>query len=112
MLWFRDQRVEKKLRGALHHRIRASEKLFVAREFEVIPKVRAEPCAAGGPHAPEWSIDGSCLSPQIGVVMTHPTARAVMHPRSARAVLDQFGHHPQQRLVTLRQVRGFGRPVV
>src|ERR1051325_6262732 len=74
--------------------------------------MRAEPRAAGGPEAPQWSIDRRCLSPEIGVVMTDPTTRAVLNTRRARAVLDQFRNHPQQRLVTLRKISRLGRPVV
>src|ERR1051325_11992609 len=87
--------VEKKLRRALHYRIDTREKLFVAGEFVVLPEMRAEPRAASGPEAPEWSIDRRRLSPQIGVVMTHPTVRTVLHTRRARSVLHQLGNHPQ-----------------
>src|SRR5262245_40228538 len=77
-----------------------------------MPEMRAKPCAAGGPETPQWSIDRRRLSPQIGVVMTHPTTRAVMNTRRARAILNQLRHHPQQRLMTFRQVRCLNRPVI
>src|SRR6185369_147660 len=77
-----------------------------------MPKVSAKPRAARGPETPEWSIDRRRLSPQIGVVMTDPTARSVLNSRRARTILNQLRHHSQQRLMTLRQVRRFNRPVV
>src|SRR5262249_4436020 len=107
---FRNQRVDKKLRCTFHHRIGSSKKLFVVGKFVVMPKVSAKPCSAGGPEAPEWSIDRRCLSPEIGVVMAHPAACAVLDSRRSRTILNQLRHHSQQRLMTLRQVRGFDRP--
>src|SRR6185369_9773434 len=68
--------------------------------------------AASGPEPPEWSIDGRRLSPEIGVVMTDPAARAVLNLRRARAILNQLRHHPKQRLVTLGEIRRLDGPVV
>src|SRR6185369_17852174 len=104
------QRIDKKPRCTFHYGISTSEKLFVISKFVVIPKVRAKPRTARGPETPEWAIDRRSLSPQIGVVMTDPTARAILNTRRARTILNQFRHHSQQRLMTLRQVRRFDRP--
>src|SRR5215204_4672773 len=82
--------VEKKLCRALHDRICTSEEALITSELVVMPQVRAKPCATGGPETPEWPVDGSCLSPEIGVVMTNPATRAVLNTRSARAILDQL----------------------
>src|SRR5262245_25366438 len=60
------QRIEEKLRCTFHYRIGARKKLLIAGELVVIPKVRAQPGAASGPEAPEWTIDRSGLSPKIG----------------------------------------------
>src|ERR1044072_6207548 len=106
------KRVEEKLRGAFHHRIRTREKLFVVGKFVVMPKVCAKPGAARGPEAPEWAIDRRCLSPQIGVVMAHPTARAIVNSSRPRTILNELRYQSQQWLMTLRQVRRFDGPVV
>src|SRR5207253_5513539 len=67
---------------------------------------------ARGPESPEWPIDWRRLSPEIGVVVAHPTASAIVNASRARAVLNQLRNHSQQRFVTLREVRDFSRPVV
>src|SRR5213079_2311409 len=90
VLWFFDQGIEKKLRGALHHRMCARQKILIAGEFVVGPQMRAQPRAASGPEPPQWSINGRGLAPEIGVVMTNPPARAVLNPRRTSTVLNQL----------------------
>src|SRR5215207_3319519 len=85
-----NQRVEKKLRGTLHHRVSPSKKISIAGKLVVMPQMRAEPCTAGGPETPKRAIEGGSLSPKIGVVMTNPSSRAVMNTRRARPILDQL----------------------
>src|SRR5687767_7971661 len=83
-LRFGNQNIEKKLSGAFHHRIYTRKKLFIAGEFVMIPQMCAEPGAPGGPEAPEWTIDRSGLPPKISIVMTDPSASAVVNTRRSR----------------------------
>ena len=78
----------------------------------MIPEMRAEPGAAGGPEAPERAVDGAVARQSIGVVMTNPTVRSVVYPRRAAAVFDKLCSHPQQRLMALGKISHLGGPVV
>jgi type IV secretory pathway TraG/TraD family ATPase VirD4 len=41
VLWFFDQSIEKELSRTLHDRINSAQKLLIAAEFVMIPKMRA-----------------------------------------------------------------------
>jgi hypothetical protein len=86
MFWFFDQSIEKELSGTLHYRINSAQKLLIAAELVVIPKMGAQPCTSSGPEAPQWTIDWCGSPPQVRVVMTNPTVSSIVHPRSAATV--------------------------
>jgi hypothetical protein len=112
MLWLFNQCIEKKLRGAFHNRVNALEKFIITTELIMIPEMRAQPRAACRPEAPQWTINRGGGAPEVGVVMANPTARAILHLGRAASVLDEFRHHPSQRLMTFREISGLRWPVV
>ena len=103
-----DQGVEEELRGALHRRVDAGQKLFGARILVALPEVQTEPGPSRRPHPPLRAVNRRCCPPQIGIVMRHPSARPVLDPRGPRAGLGQFHNHPDQRLDALTQIGGLG----
>src|SRR5437763_1624503 len=94
-----DERVGEELRRALQHGINFREVVFIRRELVVIPEVFAKPRAARRPNAPERPVNRRTRAPQVRVVMADPAARAPVHARRARAVLDEFRDHSYERLV-------------
>ena len=78
----------------------------------MIPEMQAQPRAAHGPHAPVRPINGRGRAPEVGVVMHHPPACAVLRLRGASASHGEVVHHSDERLDALGEVAGFGGPVV
>jgi len=109
---FVGERVEEELRRTLHGRINFFQKLFVAGELIMFPKVLQEPCAAHRPQAPLRAVNRRGGAPQIRVVMGHPAARTVHHLRGVRAGLREVQHHGRERFNTFPQVARLGGPVI
>ena len=93
----------KKSARLLHHRVGAlRQEIAVAGEQVVLPEVLAEPGAAGGPDAVVRVVDRRRAAPEVGVVVQHPAARAVVGPRpSCGRLADQLVDQVEQRLVAL-----------
>ena len=100
------------MRRAFHDRVGLRQEIPVAGEGVMLPQVLAQPRTARGPEAPQRAVNGGGGPPQVGVVVADPPARAVVHPGSAAARLDQFSHHAQQGFVAFAEVGHFGGPIV
>ena len=107
-----DEIVEKELRRLLHHRIRARQERAIGREQIVFPQVLREPRRAGGPQSRARQITRRREAPDVGDVMRHEPARAVVHARGLAPGLAQRFEEIEQRLVQLGEVGHLGRPVV
>jgi hypothetical protein len=80
-------------------------------EQVVLPQILAKPSATGGPVPPR-TINRCGRAPQVGVMMSHPTARTPMHLRRSCSGLGQLLHHSEQRFHTFAEVTSLGRPIV
>ena len=82
----------------------------------MIPGMEREPCAAHRPDAPLVAIDRLGVAPQVGVVMNHKAARAIVVLRHLRArAARRRAHHVDQvdqRQQSFTQPGRFGEPVV
>ena len=107
-----DQRVEEKLRRAFHRGINLFQLRRVAGEKIMVPQILAQPRAAPGPHAPIRAVNRPGRAPEVGVVMRHPAARAVLHLSRARAGLGHFQNHLRERFDAFAEVAGLGGPVI
>ena len=112
MLRILDERIDEKLGRPLHDRIHFLQIRFIAIECVMVPEVQAEPRAASGPHAEVRAVDRRRSAPQIGVVMRHPTARAVHILGGPSARFGKLIHQHDERLDALSQVARLGRPIV
>ena len=112
VLRMRNEQVQQELGRAFHDRVRLRQERLIAREPVVLPEVSGQPGAARGEPAPVRPVHRRGHTPDVGVLVVHPAARAVMFTGDGRALVGQFPDHPEQRLGALGQVRHLGRPVV
>ena len=104
--------VEIEVGCSLDYWVPFSQKFLIAGIEVMLPQVSGEPCAAVREHTPCSSIDRSCHSPQVGVVMCHPSTAVVHLLGSDGTRLAQVANHIEERAVGLLQVAHLGRPVV
>ena len=71
-----------------------------------------EPTATIGEHAPEGSIDGSGNAPEVGIVMSHPSAATIHGACCLCSCLAEVAYHGEERLGCLAEVAYLCRPVV
>ena len=107
-----DEIVEEEFRRLLHDGIRARQERAVRRKQVVLPQMLREPRHAGGPQSRARQITRRGESPDVGDVMRHEPARAVMHLRGLATGLAQRIEKIKQRLVQLGEVGHLRRPVV
>ena len=98
--------------GTFHHRIIGAQEVLVTCEKIVLPEMGCEPGTTRGEHAPGRTIDRSGDTPEVGVVVSHPTVTAVHLTSSELSRLTQVSDHVEERLLGLSQVAYKGRPVV
>ena len=97
----------------MHERIPArGEKFFVAGEKIMFPQMLAEPRATADPDAVVAGVDGRGAAPEVGVVVQHPAARAVMRLGGLRAGHGAIGNHVEERCGAFGKIRHFGGPVI
>ena len=96
--------IEKELGRAFEQRVGAGEKVAIAGKQVVLPKVKGQPCAAGGPGAMEGAIDGSGGAPEIGVVVGDPAACAVVVASELGTGLGEVLHHGEEGLGALGEI--------
>ena len=101
---FFHQRVQEKLRRALHDRVGCFQRRLVAGVIVVVPEALTEPGAAGGPHAPERSIDRRGSTPCVRVMVADPAACAVLSLCCALPGDGKLGKHLEERRVTLHEI--------
>ena len=106
-----DEEVHEELRSALHQRIDLRQVFLVSVIEIAVPEVLAEPGTAARPEAAVGEVQRARDAPQVGIVVQHPAAAAVLARRDG-AALREVADQRQQRLVQLRQVRQLGGPVV
>ena len=106
------QRFQEELRRALQDRVVFFQRLFIACVLVVIPEALAQPGSTRRPHSPERSIDRGRAAPAVGIVVTDPSARAIVRLRRLRARFGQVRQHFEQRRIALQQIRRSGVPVV
>src|SRR5687768_14079070 len=81
--WKRDEYVEDKANSTGEQRVERAYKVFwSAAEDRVIPQLNAEPSTAGGPEPPLCPIDRCSGAPNVGVMMHHPAAGAIVGRRN------------------------------
>ena len=106
------QEVEEEVGGTLHDGIILGKEQGIACELIVLPKVRGKPSATTGIHAPRSSIHGSGNTPEVGVVVSHPTTATIHHLRRLGARFAQVTNHREERLCSLAEVADLGGPIV
>src|SRR5258708_924532 len=112
VVWLFNQRFQEKLRRAFYDRIDLRKELFIGIEFIMIPEVSAQPRSARRPEPPLRAVDWRGRAPDVCIMVTDPATSAILHPRRAPSVLDQFSNHTDQRLVTFRQVGCLGGRII
>ena len=78
----------------------------------VLPQVRGKPGTTCWEHTPCGTIHRSRNTPQVGVMMRHPTRTVVHGARRLSACYTQVANHREQRFLCLSQITHIGRPVV
>ena len=110
---FLDEHVEVERGGVPDGRPEAAQLGEIAREGVVLPQVLGQPRVAGHEVRPLRVVpDRLGVAPDVGAVVRHPAAGAVVVPRHSGPVLAELPGQLQQRLVALGQVRCLDRPVV
>ena len=103
---------QQEIGSALQDGIASLKESLVACIKVVLPQVCGKPGATCGEHSPCGTIHRSCNTPQVGVVMCHPT-RTVVHATGCFSTrYAQVANHREQRLLCLCQVTHIGGPVV
>ena len=85
---------------------------LVARKQIVLPKVGREPGATCREHPPHRTVYRSCHTPDIGIMVGHPTVAAVHLLRRLSPCLTEITEHREKWLCRLRQVTYLRDPVV
>ena len=104
--------VEQELCCAAHHGILFFQEGFVASKQIVLPEMGGQPGAACREHTPSGTIHRSGDTPQVGIMMSHPTTAAIHLLRGHSAGFAQIINHREQRLCGLAQITDIGNPVV
>ena len=71
-----------------------------------------EPGSTRRKHAPCGTIDRTCHTPEVGIMMSHPTLTTIHILRRLRACLTQITNHREEWLLRFSDVSYKGRPVV
>jgi len=95
--------IEKELGRAFEQRVGAGEKVAIAGKQVVLPKVKGQPCAAGGPGAMEGA-DGASGAPEIGVVVGDPAACTVVVAGELGTGLGEILYHGEEGLGALGEI--------
>ena len=113
MLGFLDERVEIELRGSTHNGPETAQKRLVAGEGKMFPGMLAEPGAADLKDRPA-GLPGNRprRAPEVGVVMRHPTPRAVQPGRYVRTVHAEFASQFDERRMALGKVGRLDGPII
>ena len=104
--------VEQELGCPTHHGELLFQEGLIACEQVVLPEMSGQPGTARREHAPSGTIHRSCDAPQVGIMMSHPTATAVHLLRSHRTGLTQIINHREQGLCSLTQITDIRNPIV
>ena len=111
------QPIHAELRSLLHHRVNLFEISLVTRESIVFPQMLTEPSTTHVPVCPLRVAIATVAhrigeSPNVGVVVSHPTMCVIEFLRRISSVLLQGWNPFKQWLVHLRKIAWLGRPVV
>ena len=109
---FFHQKVLIKFTGRFHHGINRFEKFHIAAVEVFLPQMLSKPGAAHRPHTPGCSVHDTRNTPDISIVMHHPTAGTVHIFCCFLTGHGQFFHHFHQRFVHFFKVAFLSRPVV
>ena len=71
-----------------------------------------EPCTTRREYSPRSTVDRSGYSPQVGIVMCHPTITAIHLPGSQCAGLAKVSDHAEQWFLSLGKVSDKCRPII
>src|SRR5262245_49500877 len=74
--------------------------------------MQTEPCSTQRPYSRPHTIDRNSVSPDVGIVMDHETARAIEPLRYSATVDSRPIDQVEERLMQFRKIADFGRPVV
>src|SRR5207244_3233857 len=88
------------------------QKILVAREEVMFPKMVAKPGATRHPNAMIGGIDRRRAAPNIGIMVQDPPTCGVMRLGSFAARLDTIFDQPKQWFVALGKIAHFGRPII
>ena len=98
--------------GTSESLIVAREEVLVAGKEIVLPDMRGEPCSTGGEHSPCRAIYGTCDTPEVGIVVCHPST-AIIHLLCGDGSRGtQVVDHVEERHLRLSEVAPECRPVV
>ena len=97
---------------ALEHWIILAEKVLIAGEEIVLPQMLGSPCATIWPHSIISAIHRSGNTPQIGVVVGHPSLCPIKHLGCFGTCSGKVVDKREQWIVTFREICHFGRPIV
>ena len=106
------QEIDKELRRAFHNRIYFFQVLFVTRIQITVPQVLAQPGITNRPRAAIRIIYGTGHTPQISIMMKHPSTATIHFACRFFSVFTQFTYHLNQRFMQFRQVRNLGGPII
>ena len=106
------QIVKQEIGGSFQHGIHLRQELLVARIEVMLPDVRRQPRASGGEHSPLRTVNGTGNTPQVGVVVGHPSAAVVELAGRCGSRDAQVLHHREEWHLRFCQVGDVGRPIV
>ena len=78
----------------------------------MLPEMCGEPCTTRREHSPCSTVDRSGYSPQVGIVMCHPTLTSIHLPGSQCAGLAKVSDHAEQWFLGLGKVSDKCRPII
>ena len=104
--------VDQEVGSTFHHREIISEELLVARIQVMLPEVCRQPCSTCGEHAPRGAVDGTCDTPEVCVMMGHPSLTAIHLLSCDGTSLTEVLDHREEGLLRLRKITHERRPVV
>ena len=99
--------------GSTFHNVEIlGEELFVACVEIMLPDVGGQPCSSCGEHAPGCTVNRTCDTPEVCVMMGHPSFTAIHLLSRDGTCLTEVSDHREEGLLCLCEVTHQGRPVV
>ena len=110
--WMFTKVVQQEIGSTLHHGIIVTQQLLITRKQVLLPDMRRQPGTTRGEHSPCRTVDRSGNTPQVSIMMSHPTFTAIHSLSCLGTRLTEVTNHGEQGFLVLHEVTHQRWPVV